>query len=73
MAQTKAPGDFGEGEGSAKKGWAHFYWGSWSLKTPRKDFDLAIAGGLGWIKLLKMGQGKVYISCKNKTTKKHVK
>ena len=31
--------------------------------TPYKDFNLAIVGELGWMKWLKMGQGKVYISC----------
>ena len=49
--------------GQAKKGWGHFYGGSSPLKTSCKDFNLAIVGGLDWMKLLKMGQGKVYISC----------
>ena len=35
----------------------------WTIKAPCKDFNLAIVGGLGWIKWLKMGQEKVYISC----------
>ena len=47
----------------AKKEWDHFYGESWSLKAPCKDSNLAIVGGLGWMKWLKMGQGKVYISC----------
>ena len=35
--------------GQATKGWDHFYEGSWSLKTPSKEFNLAIVGGLdGW-------------------------
>ena len=33
-----------------------------------KDFNLAIGGGLGWMKLLKMGQGKLYISFNNSCT-----
>ena len=28
------------------------------LKTPCKDFNLAIGGGLGWMKWLKNGAGK---------------
>ena len=35
--------------GASHKGMDHFYGGSWPLKTQRKDFDLAIRGGLGWI------------------------
>ena len=50
------------GSGWAAKGWDHFY-GGWPLKTPRKDFDLTIGGGLGWMKCLEIGQGKIYISC----------
>ena len=42
----------------ASKGWDHFYGWSWPLKTPCKDFNLAIVGGLGWIKWLKSGAGK---------------
>ena len=48
--------------GQAKKGWYHFYGGSWPLKTPCEDFNLAIVGGLDCMKWLKMWQGKVYIS-----------
>ena len=33
-----------------------------TLKIPYKDFNLAIGGGLSWMKWLKKGQGKVYIS-----------
>ena len=36
-----------------------FYGESWPLEAPSKDFHLAIGGGLGWIKWLKNGQGKV--------------
>ena len=50
-------------DGQVTKGWDHFYGGSWPFKTPCKDFDLAIVGGLGWMKWLKNGQGNVYISC----------
>ena len=35
----------------------HMFGGSWPLKTPFKDFNLAILG-LGWIKWLKDGAGK---------------
>ena len=48
--------------GQGKKGWDHFYGGSWPLKAPYKDFNLEIVGGLVWIKWLKMGQRKGYIS-----------
>ena len=54
-------GDGGWG-GQGKKGSDHFYGGSSPLKTCR-DFNLAIVGGLDWMKWLKMGQGRVYISC----------
>ena len=43
----------GEG-GQATKGWDHFHGGSFPLKIPCKDFNLAIVGGLGWMKWLKM-------------------
>ena len=40
--------------------WSHqmggkpiFYWGSWTLETPCKDFHLAIGRGLDWMKWLK--------------------
>ena len=33
--------------GQVTKGWDRFYGGSWPLKTPCKDFNLAILGGLG--------------------------
>ena len=32
--------------------------GSWPPKTPCKDFNLAIVGGLGWMKWLKNGTVK---------------
>ena len=48
--------------GQAIKEWDHFYGGNWTPKTPSKYFNLAIVG-LGWIKWVKMGQEKVYISC----------
>ena len=48
------------GGGQFKKGWSHFYGGSWLSKTPCKDFNLAIIGGLCCIKWLKIGQGKVW-------------
>ena len=31
--------------------------------TTCKDFNLVIVGGLRWMKWLKMGKEKVYISC----------
>ena len=47
----------------ATKGWDHFYGESWALKTPCKDFNLAITGGLGWMKWLKKGRKRFYVSC----------
>ena len=47
----------GEG-GQATKGWDHFHGGSFPLKIPCKDFNLAIVGGLGWMKWLKNGARK---------------
>ena len=44
--------------GEATKGWDHFYARIWPLRTPCKDFTLAIVGGLGWMKSLKDGTGK---------------
>ena len=44
--------------GQVTKGWDHFYGGSWPLKTPCKDFNLAVVGGLGWMKWLKMDREK---------------
>ena len=44
--------------GQDRKWCDHFYGGSWPLKTPCKDFNLAIVGGLGWMKWLKNGAGK---------------
>ena len=35
-----------------------FMGGSLTLKTPCKDFNLAIGERLGWMKLLKNGAGK---------------
>ena len=35
-----------------------FMGGSWPLKTPYKDFNLAIVGRLGWMKWLKNGARK---------------
>ena len=37
------------------KGMGPFLWGE---LTPCKDFNLAIVGGLGWMKWLKSGTGK---------------
>ena len=39
--------------GQVTKRLDHFYGGSWSHKTPCKDFNLAIVGGIGWMKWLK--------------------
>ena len=47
--------------GQASKWWGHFYGGSWSLKTPCKDFNLAVVGGLGWMKWLKNGADKSFL------------
>ena len=44
--------------GQATNKWDHVYGGSLPLKTPCKDFNLAIVGGLGSIKCLKNGAGK---------------
>ena len=38
-----------------------FYGGCWPLKTPCKEFDLAIGGRLGWVKWFKNGVGKAFI------------
>ena len=35
-----------------------FYGGSCPLKTPCKDFNLAVVGGQGWMKCLKNGAEK---------------
>ena len=35
--------------------------GSWPLKTPWKDFNMAIGGGLGEMKWIKNGEGKGFI------------
>ena len=45
------------------KGMRPFLLGSWTLKTPCKDFNLAILGGLNWMKWLKKRAGKFCISC----------
>ena len=45
----------------ATKGCDHFYGGSWTLKAPCKDFNLAIVGRLGWMKWLKNGGRKTFI------------
>ena len=42
----------------ATTGWDYFYGESWPFKTPCKDFNLAIVGGLGWMKCSKNGAGK---------------
>ena len=47
--------------GQAAKEWDHFYVGSRPLDIPCKDFNLAIGGGLGWMKWLKNGAGKGFI------------
>ena len=44
--------------GQATKDQDRFYWGGWSLNISCKDFNLAIGGGLGWVKRLKIGQGR---------------
>ena len=38
-----------------------FYGGTWPHKTPYKDFNLVIKGGLGWVKWLKNGQRTGFI------------
>ena len=48
----------GGGGSQPKNGWDHFYEGSRSLKTPGKDFNLAILRGLRWMKWLKMDRQK---------------
>ena len=46
------------------KGLGPFFMRRWTLKTPCKDFHLAIRPGLGWMKWLKNGAEKgFYISC----------
>ena len=45
----------------ATKGWDHFLLGELALKTPGKDFHVAIRGGLGWMKWLKNGTEKSFI------------
>ena len=47
--------------GQGTKGWHYFYGGSWPLKTPWKDFNLAFVGGLDWMKWLKTGALYIYI------------
>ena len=49
--------------GASHEGMEPILWGKLTLKTPCKDFDLEIVGGLGWIKWLKMGHGNIYVSC----------
>ena len=49
----------------ATKGWDCFHRGSWPLKTPFKKFNLAIGGGLGWMKWLKNGTGESILSGEN--------
>ena len=41
--------------GQTTKGWDHFLLRKLTLETPSKDFDLAIGGGIGWMKWLKNG------------------
>ena len=48
--------------GKATKGWDHLYGESYLLKTPCKEFNVAIGKVLGWMKWLKNGAEKVYIS-----------
>ena len=45
----------------ATKDWDHFLFGELTLETPRKDFHLAIRGGLDWMKWLKNGAEKDFI------------
>ena len=47
--------------GPFEMGWDHFYGGTWPLETTCKDFNLAIRGGLGWMKWLKNGTGKGFM------------
>ena len=47
--------------GQAWRGWDHFYGGSWPLKTPCKDFSLAIVGGLGWDEMVKKWDWEIFI------------
>ena len=47
--------------GASHKGTGPFLWGKLTLRKPCKDFDLAIVGGLDWMKWLKMEQENVYI------------
>ena len=44
--------------GASHEGMEPILWGKLTLKTPCKDFDLEIVGGLGWIKWLKNGAWK---------------
>ena len=46
--------------GASHKGMGPFY-GPFYVFTPCKDFDLAIGGGIGWLKWLKNGAGKGFI------------
>ena len=50
-------------ERQATKGCDHFYWGSWALETPYKDFNLAIGRGLPWMKWLENGMQLYNYSC----------
>ena len=45
-------------DGTGRKGREHFHKGSWPLKTPCKDFNLAVVGGIGWMKWLKIDREK---------------
>ena len=47
--------------GGKPQWWDQFYGESWSLKALSKNFNLAIKGGLGWMKWLKNGAGKGFI------------
>ena len=44
--------------GQTTKGWYHFYVESLPLKRPFKNFNLAMGGGLVWMKWLKYDAGK---------------
>ena len=47
--------------GKPQRDGATFYGESCTLKTPSKDFNLAVGGGLGWMKWLENGAGKGFI------------
>ena len=48
---------------SGSRGKLCILWGKLKPQTTCKDFNLAIAEGLDWMKWVKLGQGNVYILC----------